>query len=96
MIWIILGMAVVTMVPRLIPALVVDRWTYPRWVSRGLNAIPYAALGALIFPGITNVVEGKPYIGAIAGVVAVVLAFFRLNVIVVLIAAIGTVYLLTL
>lgn len=96
MIFVIIGMAIATMVPRFLPALVVDKWTYPRWVSRGLNAIPYAALGALIFPGITTVVEGEPHVGAIAGGVAAILAILRLNVMVVLIGAIGTVYLLTL
>jgi len=96
MIFVIIGMAIATMVPRFLPALVVDKWTYPRWVSKGLNAIPYAALGALIFPGITKVVEGEPHIGVIAGGVAAILAIFRLNVMIVLIGAIGTVYLLTL
>ncbi len=96
MIFMIIGMAIVTVIPRILPALVVDKWTFPRWFSRGLNAIPYAALGALIFPGITSVVEGEPHIGALAGVVAAILAFLRLNVMFVLIGAIVTVYLLTL
>lgn len=95
MIFIIMGMALVTMIPRFLPAFVVDRWTFPAWVSRWLNAIPYAALGALIFPGITTVIEGEPHVGLIAGGVAVVLAFFRVHTIVTVVVAIGTVYVLT-
>lgn len=96
MIYVILGMALVTMIPRFLPALVVDKWTFPNWVSRGLSAIPYAALGALIFPGIMNVIEERPFIGLIGGGVAAILAFLRLNTIVVVLAAILTVFLLTL
>ena len=92
MIAIIIGMAVVTMVPRFLPAFVVDKWVYPKWVSRWLNAIPYAALGALIFPWITGVIEGKPYIGVIGGLVAAVLAFFKINTIIVVLGAIITVF----
>ncbi|KGP90003.1 branched-chain amino acid transporter [Pontibacillus chungwhensis BH030062] len=95
MILVIIGMAIVTMVPRFLPAFVVDRWTFPLWVSRWLNAIPYAALGALIFPGITTVIDGEPHIGLLAGGVAVVFAFLRAHTIVTVLVAIGTVYILT-
>lgn len=95
MMLVIIGMAIVTMVPRLLPAFVVDRWTFPDWVSRWLNAIPYAALGALIFPGITTVIDGEPHIGLLAGGVAITLAFFGAHTILTVLAAIGTVYVLT-
>lgn len=48
---IIIGMAAVTMIPRVIPAFIVDKLQFRDWINRWLNAIPYAALGALIFPG---------------------------------------------
>ena len=48
---IILGMAVVTYLPRMLPVLIIDRFTPPAWLNRWLKSIPYAALGALIFPG---------------------------------------------
>ncbi|MFC4403153.1 AzlD domain-containing protein [Gracilibacillus xinjiangensis] len=96
MIWvIIIGMAIVTIIPRVIPAFIVDFVHFPKWMNKWLQAIPYAALGALIFPGIMSVVPERPYIGLIAGVVAIVLAWFKVHVILVVLSAIGTVLLLT-
>ncbi|HLR65313.1 MAG TPA: AzlD domain-containing protein [Pseudogracilibacillus sp.] len=93
---IILGMALVTALPRVMPAMIVDKLIFPVWVNRWLEAIPYAALGALIFPAILSVKEGEPHVGLIGGLVALFLALFRLNIIIVVIGAILTVYLLSL
>ncbi|WP_407272844.1 AzlD domain-containing protein [Radiobacillus sp. PE A8.2] len=93
---IIIGMAIVTMLPRMVPAYIVDKIVFPNWVNRWLNAIPYAALGALIFPGIISVTPDKPHIAIIAGIVAIGLALLNINVILVVIGAIATVYILTL
>ncbi|GAA0490524.1 hypothetical protein GCM10008986_15660 [Salinibacillus aidingensis] len=96
MIWaIIIGMSIVTIVPRIIPVFLVDKASYPSWINRWLDAIPYAALGALIFPGIMTVIPDQPVIGLIGGVMAIVIAFFEVNVIFAVIGAIVTVYLLT-
>ncbi|WP_077297174.1 AzlD domain-containing protein [Virgibacillus pantothenticus] len=96
MIWIIIiGMAMVTMVPRIIPAFIVDKLQFHDWVNRWLSAIPYAALGALIFPGIMSVKADQPHLGLFGGVVAIVLAYLGVHIILVVIAAIATVYLLT-
>lgn len=92
---IIIGMSLVTMVPRMVPAYIVDKMTFPDWANHWLNGIPYAALGALIFPGIMSVIETKPYIGIIGGIVAVILSFIGLNVILVVLGAIMTVFILT-
>lgn len=94
--WIIAGMAVVTMLPRLIPAFIVDKLQFHDWVNRWLNAIPYAALGALIFPGVLTVIPDRPHIGLIGGLVAIVLAAIGLNVILVVVGGIAAVFLLTL
>ncbi|QTM98586.1 AzlD domain-containing protein [Sediminibacillus dalangtanensis] len=93
--FIILGMSLVTMIPRILPAYIVDKVHFPEWMNRWLNAIPYAALGALIFPGILTVKPDQPHIGLIGGAVAVMLAFLGLNIILVVIGAIATVFLLT-
>ncbi|WP_082234745.1 AzlD domain-containing protein [Halobacillus massiliensis] len=94
-IWMIIGMAVVTAVPRFLPAFIVDKINFPLWVDRWLNAIPYAALGALIFPGVLTVKPDAPQIGIIAALIAGLLAWLRLNVIIVVAGAIVTIYLLT-
>ncbi|MGP4076487.1 AzlD domain-containing protein [Halobacillus sp. K22] len=95
-IWMIIGMAVVTAIPRVLPAFIVDMISFPKWVDRWLNAIPYAALGALIFPGILSVKPEAPQIGVIAGLTAVLLAWLDLHIILVVLGAIASVFLLTL
>src|SRR5690606_16674024 len=92
---IIIGMALATMIPRVIPAFLVNKFIFKDWVNNWLQAIPYAALGALIFPGILSVIEGEPHIGIIGGIVAIILAYFGLNIVLVVIGAIATVFLLT-
>ncbi|MGM8214761.1 AzlD domain-containing protein [Bacillaceae bacterium W0354] len=92
---IIIGMAIVTAVPRLIPAFVMDKLTFRPWINRWLNAIPFAALGALIFPGIMKVIPEKPLIGIVGGLIAAAIALFNINVIFAVLGAILTVFLLT-
>lgn len=91
---IIAGMAIVTMIPRLLPVFIVEKLQFRPWLNRMLSAIPYAALGALIFPGILTVIPEQPHIGLIGGIVAVLLSFLGLNVILVVIGAIAAVFLM--
>ncbi|MCF8105179.1 MAG: AzlD domain-containing protein [Desulfohalobiaceae bacterium] len=92
--FIVLGMAVVTYIPRLLPALFMHRLRLPAWFEAWLQSIPYAALGALIFPGILLVDRDRPEVGLTGGLVAAVLAYFKAHIIVVMAGAIGTVLLL--
>jgi branched-subunit amino acid transport protein len=69
---IIILMAAVTFVPRFIPLLLLRDRKLPPLFRRLLNTIPYAALGALIFPGVLNSVPRMPS-AAIAGMGAAVL-----------------------
>jgi branched-subunit amino acid transport protein len=78
--WVVLGMAVVTYLPRLAPTLLVGRFQLPAGVRRWLDAVPYAALGALIFPGVLGVDPKEPLVGWVGGAVAVVLSLFRLHI----------------
>lgn len=89
--WIVLGMSVVTLLPRLLPMWIVGRVRFPQWMNRFLSAIPYAALGALIFPGILFVQKENPLVGFVGGLVAVVLAYMRMHVLIVIAGAILTV-----
>ena len=75
MMLVILGCAVVTFIPRLIPALFVDRLDFPPKVEKFLNLIPYTALAALICPGVLTVDSQLWYIGLIGAVVAAGLAW---------------------
>jgi branched-subunit amino acid transport protein len=77
---IILGMSVVTLIPRWLPVWIMDRITWPDWAREWLDSIPYAALGALIFPGIMSVAKGEPWIGLAGGIVAAILAYWRLHI----------------
>lgn len=93
MIWIIIiGMALVTFIPRVLPVFIMDSIEFPEWLEKWLKAIPYAALGALIFPGIMNTIPDKPWIGLVAGVIAITLAWFRVHILLVVLSAIGVVY----
>lgn len=91
---IIIGMAIVTALPRIIPAMLVDKFVFKDWVNRWLQAIPYAALGALIFPGIIRVSSEEPHVGIIGAIVAIILAYIGLNVVIVILGAIATAYVL--
>lgn len=91
---IIIGMAIVTAIPRVIPAILIDKFIFKDWVNRWLQAIPYAALGALIFPGILRVSSEEPHVGIIGAIVAIFLAYIGLNVMFVILGAIATAYLL--
>jgi branched-subunit amino acid transport protein len=88
---VILGMSLVTLVPRWLPVWIVDRVVLPGWMREWLGYIPYAALGALIFPGILSVEPGRAWIGLVAGIVAAVIAFFRAPIFFVVFGAILTV-----
>jgi len=88
--FLILGMAAVTYIPRLLPALFLDRVKFPDWFRKWLNSIPYAALGALIFPGVIlvekdqpllglAVEKDQPLLGLAGGLTAFILAFLNLH-----------------
>ena len=72
---VILGCALVTFIPRLIPALFIDKLDFSPKVEKFLNLIPYTALAALICPGVLTVDNQLWYIGLIGAIVAAGLAW---------------------
>ena len=66
----ILGCAIVTFIPRLLPAILVGRINFNKKTEKFLNLIPYTALTALIVPGVLTVDNQLWYIGLIGAVVA--------------------------
>ena len=93
MIWLLAGMFLVTFLPRLIPFLFARQLDMPPWIKKWLKFFPYAALGALIFPGILEAVPGKPALAAGAGILAAVCALFIRNITVIVVLAIAVVLL---
>ena len=86
--WIVIGMALVTFIPRLLPMLLLKDLSLPWWLKEWLSFVPYAALGALIFPGILTVIPGKPWVGLAAGGVAVILALVQKQILIVIAGAV--------
>ena len=72
---VIIGCALVTFIPRLIPALFIDKLDFSPKVDKFLNLIPYTALAALICPGVLTVDNQLWCIGLIGAIVAAGLAW---------------------
>ena len=75
---VILGCAIVTFVPRLIPAVFIDKLNFSPKFEKFLNLIPYTALAALICPGVLTVDSQLWYIGLIGAIVAAGLAWKKI------------------
>lgn len=88
--WIlVVGMALVTYLPRLIPLVTLAKRPLPPLLRRILLYIPYTALGALIIPGVWQAIPGRPG-AAMAGIgVAAICSWLRGSLIVAVIAAVG-------
>lgn len=71
----ILGMAVVTYIPRALPTVLIDKMNFEAKIEKFLQLIPYTAMSALICPGVFSVDNTRPEIGIIGGIVAGVLAW---------------------
>ena len=72
---VILGCALVTFIPRVIPAIFMERLDFSPKFEKFLNLIPYTALAALICPGVLTVDNQLWYIGLIGAIVAAGLAW---------------------
>ena len=86
---IILGMTAVTYIPRALPAVILDKLKFSAKVEKFLKLIPYTAMTALIFPGIFTVDTAHPAIGIVVGLVAILLAWRKIQVVICVLAAIG-------
>ena len=90
----ILAMGLTAFIPRLIPAVLVDKMHFGPKTEKFLKLIPYTAMAALIFPGVLTVDSANPVIGIVGGLVAAVLAWRRCPVMVCVLAAIAADFLL--
>ncbi|MCG3089635.1 AzlD domain-containing protein [Sporosarcina cyprini] len=87
--WMLLGMALVTYIPRMVPLTFLDGKKLPPIVSGVLSNIPYAVLGALIFPAILFVQEGNILFGVIGAATAFLIAILGGGVMPVVLGTIG-------
>lgn len=85
----ILGMAIVTYIPRAIPAVLIDKMHFGPKVEKFLRLIPYTAMAALIVPGVFSADAARPEIGIVGGIAAGVLAWRKRPVMVCVLAAIA-------
>ncbi|MHC0036769.1 AzlD domain-containing protein [Pseudoneobacillus sp. C159] len=91
--WMIIGMGIVTYIPRMLPFVLFKGKELPPFIQGVLKNVPFATLGALIFPGILLIQEDIWY-GILGAGVAFLAAFLGANVIVVVLSSIAvlTVY----
>lgn len=88
-IFMIIGMGVVTYIPRMLPFLLFKGKELPPFVQEILKNVPPATLGALIFPAVFYIHDNIFY-GIVGAASAFLLAFFDANVIIVVVGAIIT------
>lgn len=87
--WMLLGMALVTYIPRMIPLTVLDGKKLPPLITGILSNIPFAVLGALIFPAVFYVQEGNILFGIIGAGTAFLIAITGFGLMPVVLGTIG-------
>lgn len=85
----ILGMMLVTYIPRMLPAVLLEKLHFGPKAEKFLQLVPYTAMAALIFPGILTMDAARPYIGLAGAAAAGFLAWKRVPVIVCVLAAVA-------
>jgi branched-subunit amino acid transport protein len=87
-IFMIIGMGIVTYIPRMLPLVVFNGVKMPPFLQGVLKNVPYATLGALIVPGIF-LIHQDFWFGVIGFLSAFIAAWLGANVIVVILMAIA-------
>lgn len=90
---VILGMAIVTYIPRLLPFHIFSKMNLNKRMTLFLKCIPYSALGALILPDVLKAVEGERTASILGAITAVVLTYIFKNMVVTVVGSIIVVYL---
>lgn len=87
----VIFMAAVTYIPRLLPMVLLKDMKLPPYLKVFLQFIPFAALGALIFPGILTS-TGNISSAIAGGILAIILSFFKANIMIVVLGGIFGAY----
>ena len=90
----IIGMGLVTFIPRLIPMMWFNDLKLNRFWELFFDYLPYAMLSALIFPSILSA-SGSAFLSLIGFAAALLLSFLNLNSMYVVIGSVFVVYLAT-
>ncbi|NLK22281.1 MAG: AzlD domain-containing protein [Epulopiscium sp.] len=90
----ILGIAIVTYIPRLIPFTLVSKKSMNPTLKKFLTYVPYATLGALIIPDAFTFIPNNP-LAAWGGVItAFLLSWLKGNIVLSVLASVGATFLL--
>ncbi|MCX7711340.1 MAG: AzlD domain-containing protein [Clostridia bacterium] len=73
----IIGMMLVTYIPRLVPLVTMSQKPIPPLVKKFLLYIPYTALGALIIPGALQATPGLPAAALVGVGATAVVSWFK-------------------
>lgn len=95
MVVIVAGMTAVTYIPRMLPFIMFKEKELPVFWQGILRNVPYAALGALIFPGILIIYENS-WFGLAGAAAAFLIAFTGVNIIFTVLGSIGILTILSL
>jgi branched-subunit amino acid transport protein len=91
--WMIFGMLLVTYIPRLLPMVFTKDLVFPPLLEKWLSFIPYAALGALILPGVLTVDDSYPWSGLVAALITFIISWYSKQMILIIISSILVVFL---
>jgi branched-subunit amino acid transport protein len=84
----IIGMGLVTYIPRMMPFVLFKGKEIPPFMQGVLKNVPYATLGALIFPAIIFIQKDDIWYGVLGAAAAFIAALLGANVIVVVLGSI--------
>jgi branched-subunit amino acid transport protein len=87
-VWMIVGMGLVTYIPRMLPFVLFKGKELPPFLQGVLKNVPSATLGALIFPGVFFINEDI-WFGIFGAAAAFIAAYLGANVIVVVLGSIA-------
>jgi branched-subunit amino acid transport protein len=89
---VVLGMAIVTYIPRMVPLVILRDVQLPKRLKRFLHFVPFTVLSSLIFPDVLTSVDDLT--AAICGATtAVILSILKVNLIFVVLGSILVTYL---
>ncbi|MBY0121098.1 AzlD domain-containing protein [Bacillus sp. S/N-304-OC-R1] len=86
-VWMIIGMGVVTYIPRMLPFVLFKGKELPVFLQNVLRNVPSATLGALVFPGVFFINEDI-WFGILGAAAAFLVAYLGANVIIVVLSSI--------